>query len=223
MHVRRPHRHPERAAALASTLCLALWTLGASALAGCATRGATLPLAWTPGSFEGWHQLPGGSWSWRGDVLVGRSPKSERRHGLFASDAIYGDFEAEVEFRVLSGDSGFYFRAEEVDKHVGVHGFQAEIDTTFETGGLYETGGRSWVVKPPKQRMQTLYQPGEWTKLRVVAKGRDVDVFVNGERTAELRQDPGRLEGRIALQLHGGQDMHVEYRDLRVRRLDCAR
>jgi hypothetical protein len=43
-----------------------------------------------------------------------------------------------------------------------------------------------------------------------------VDVWVNGERTASLRDDPGRRAGHLGLQLHGGQDMHVEYRDLRV-------
>ena len=29
-------------------------------------------------------------------------------------------------------------------KTVGVNGFQVEFDTTQNTGGLYETGGRTW-------------------------------------------------------------------------------
>jgi hypothetical protein len=169
-----------------------------------------------PGSLRGWHATPGGSWTWQGDVLVGASPKSEPRHGILVSDARYTDFEVRVEFRVLSGDSGFYFRVDEKEGAVAVHGFQAEVDTTLETGGLYETGGRAWVVKPSQELMDGLYVPGQWARLRIRAVGSDVDVFINGERTASLRDDPGRTEGHLGLQLHGGQDMHVEYRSLEL-------
>ena len=115
--------------------------------ASCSAGSAFAP-ALTPGSFDGWHAAPGGHWRWRGDVLVGTSPATEPRHGILISDASYSDFEARLEFRVLSGDSGFYFRVKEEGGRVAVHGFQAEVDTTFETGGLYETGGRAWWSNP---------------------------------------------------------------------------
>lgn len=171
----------------------------------------------TPGSFESWHTKPGGEWRWNGDVLVGTSAKSEPRHGLFVSDARYRDFEVRCEFRVLAGDSGFYFRVDEVDGAVGAHGFQAEVDTTLETGGLYETGGRAWVVKPDPNVMRGIYRPGEWHRMAIRAKGGDIDVRVDDTPTARLRGDPGRREGHFALQLHGGQDMHVEFRRLELR------
>ena len=169
-----------------------------------------------PGSLEGWHATPGGTWTWRGNVLVGTSPKSEPRHGILLSDTRYSDFEARVDFRVLSGDSGFYFRVDKNAGAVSVHGFQAEVDSTLETGGLYETGGRAWVVKTDPQEMKRVYQPGNWSRLRVHAVDGDVDVFVNGELTASLRNDPGRKVGHLGLQLHGGQNMHVEYRNLEL-------
>ena len=193
----------------------ALSLLCALSMVACAT-GPQFTSILEPGSFEGWHTAPGGTWTWRGDVLVGTSPKSERRHGILLSDARYSDFEVQVEFRVVSGDSGFYFRVDEKGGAVAVNGFQSEVDTTLETGGLYETGGRAWVVKPDKERMREVYRPGEWTSLRIRAVGRDVDVYVNGYHTASLRDDPGRTEGHLGLQLHGGQDMHVEYRGLQL-------
>ena len=76
--------------------------------------------------------------------------------------------------------------------------------------------GRAWVVKPSQRRMDGLYVPGQWARLRIRAVGSDVDVFINGELTASLRDDPGRTEGHLGLQLHGGQDMHVEYRSLEL-------
>ena len=194
---------------LARHVCCLLLLVGCSA-------GPRFEPVLTPGSFEGWHTAPGGTWTWRGDVLVGESPRAERRHGILISDARYTDFEARVAFRVLSGDSGFYFRVDEKGGAVAVHGFQSEVDTTLETGGLYETGGRAWVVKPDRDRMAAVYRPGDWTTLRVRAVGGDVDVWVNDHLTASLRDDPGRVEGHLGLQLHGGQDMHVEYRELEL-------
>jgi hypothetical protein len=172
-----------------------------------------------PGSFDGWHAQPGGDWVWNGETLVGTSERSEARHGLLISDGSYTDFEARLEFRTQKGCSGFYFRVEETPDHVGVLGFQAEIDPSMETGGLYETGGRAWVVKPDPGLLERIYSPGEWTRMSVHAVGGEVEVWINGERTAALSDDPGRREGHFALQLHGGQDLHVEFRRLEVREL----
>ncbi|MCB9878219.1 MAG: sulfatase-like hydrolase/transferase [Planctomycetes bacterium] len=185
-------------------------------------RTGFVPL-FTLGSLAGWHTKPGGEWRWQGDVLVGTSKPDEPRHGLLVSDARYRDFELRGEFRCVRGDSGCYFRVDEVDGAVGVHGFQAEFDTTVETGGLYETGGRAWVKKPDVVLMQDLYDPGEWSKLSIRAVGGDVQVRVNGAVTANLHDDPGRREGHLALQLHGGDDLHVEFRGLELRELGGAR
>jgi uncharacterized sulfatase len=173
--------------------------------------------AWTPGSFDGWHAQPGGEWTWEGEVLVGRSEASEARHGLLVSDLEFGDFDVEFEFRAVQGCSGFYFRVDETGDNTGVAGFQAEVEPSFETGGLYETRGRGWVVRPDEALLRSCYTPAEWSTMRVAASGGDVVVQVNGVETARLKDDPGRRTGRFALQLHGGQDLHVEFRNMRIR------
>ena len=106
-------------------------------------------------TLQGWHALPGGSWQVADGLLVGRSAKAERRHGLLVSDRAYDDFVVRFQFRVVQGNSGFYFRSEKVPSAVGVHGFQAEVDRSDLIGGLYETGQRGWVRKPdPKARLR---------------------------------------------------------------------
>jgi len=168
-------------------------------------------------TLEGWNALPGGTWQVLDGAIVGKSPKSERRHGILLSKQAFKDFTARTRFRVLSGDSGFYFRCNQVKGGVSVHGFQVEVDSSQETGGLYETGGRGWVVKPSKEDIpKKKYQPGQWTDLELSARGGRIVVRINGRKTAELIDDPGRNEGHIGLQLHGGQDMHVEFKDLAV-------
>ncbi len=176
-----------------------------------------------PGSLEGWHTLPGGEWRWNGDVLEGRIAADDSRHGLLVTDDEYGDFEAIISFRIAEGDSGFYHRVEVVGDEVGVKGFQAEIDPTPEVGGLYETRGRGWVVKPdPAVTTAIRERGGPWTEMRVRAIGGDVDVFVDGVKTASLRDDPGRRRGPFALQLHANMDVEVDFRSVRVRALDPA-
>jgi hypothetical protein len=132
----------------------------------------------------------------------------------------FKDFVVKAKFRVIHGDSGFYFRVDRVKSGVSVHGFQVEVDETDETGGLYETGGRGWVHQPTAEvAKKRAYKKGEWTDLELTAKGADITVKINGVVSTKLTNDKGRREGHIGLQLHGGQVMHVEYKDIQLRPL----
>lgn len=64
--------------------------------------------------------------------------------------------------------------------------------------------------------MRTWFKPGEWNEMTVSAIGRDMVVHVNGIKTAELKNDPGRTEGKIALQVHGGQEGDVWFKDIEI-------
>ena len=70
--------------------------------------------------------------------------------------------------------------------------------------------------------MERIYRAGEWSSLHVSARGGDITVRVNGHITAELKGDSGNRDGHLALQLHGGQDLHVEFRELWIRELSPA-
>jgi hypothetical protein len=170
-------------------------------------------------SLSGWHALPGGEWKIEDGAVVGRSKKEDARHGLLVTDRKYSNFELHVRYKAVQGNSGLYFRVDEVGGVVGVHGFQAEIDPAQDAGGLYETGGREWVVKPTAEEVKTWYLPGQWNEMTVRAEGGNVVVKVNGKTTAQLTNDTGRTQGHIALQLHGGMDMHVLFTDIRIREL----
>lgn len=167
-------------------------------------------------TLRGWHTIPGGNWQVINDVIVGTSSKDEKRHGLLVSDKTYKDFTVKLKFRPIAGNSGFYFRCEEMNNEVGVHGFQAEIDPEKDSGGLYETGGREWVVQPKPEDVKRWLKPGLWNDMTVIAKGGSVVVFINGYKTAALSNDPGRPGGHLALQLHSGMDMNVMYKDIQI-------
>ena len=166
-------------------------------------------------TFAGWHKQGGGEWTIDKDgTLVGRHERKEPRHGHLITNKVYKDFTIRFSYRSIKGNSGFYFRVDEVGGNVGVHGFQAEIDPTASPGGLYETGGRGWVAQPSAEFAKKHFKPGQWNEMTVSARGRHIVVHVNGHRSAELKDDPGRLQGHIALQLHGGADVEVHFKDI---------
>ena len=165
----------------------------------------------------GWHTQPGGEWKVVDGVIVGTSASSESRHGLLVSDRELTNFILRAKFRVHEGNSGLYFRAEETDTNVAVRGFQAEVDRSSAVGGLYETAMRGWVRKPDPDVIENILTHGEWVSITVTAIDDDVTVSLNGTTVTELLGDKESLKkGRIALQLHGGQNMHVEFKDIAV-------
>lgn len=171
-------------------------------------------------TLKGWTPTPGGKWEVRDAVIVGTSPKSERRHGILLSDRQYTNFVVKAQFRAIQGDSGFYFRVQRVNHAVSVKGFQVEVDTTQETGGLYETLGRGWVHKPTKEVVkQRKYQPGEWTDIELSAIDGNLTVKINGVISTKLANDTGSPSGHFGLQLHGSADLHVEFRNLKIKEL----
>jgi len=180
-----------------------------------ATAGEFKPL-FDGKTLKGWQPAPGGKWEVKDGVIVGTSQKSEKRHGILLSDNKYGDFVLRLKFKSVKGNSGLYFRCERVDHPVTVHGFQAEIAPGGPVGGLYETGGRAWVVRPSAETVKKCFKPGDWNEMVVSAQGKNITVKLNGVTTAELKNDPGRLEGLLGFQLHGGADMHVEFKDVEI-------
>ena len=76
---------------------------------------------------------------------------------------------------------------------------------------------RDRVKKPNKEEIpKKKYNPGEWTSLNLSAHNGRIVVHINGQKTAELINDKGRKSGHIGLQLHGGDTMDVEFKNIEV-------
>lgn len=164
----------------------------------------------------GWARTGGGKWRYVGGVLRGTMDKSEKRHGLLITTKQYANFALRLKFKALKGNSGVYFRVARAPGPLGVLGLQADVDPTKDTGGLYETGGRKWIARSDPASLKKWFKSRGWNKMSVIAVGRRIVVLVNDRKTVELKDDPGRTTGHIAFQLHGGQDMDVQFRDIEI-------
>ncbi|REJ81226.1 MAG: DUF1080 domain-containing protein [Acidobacteria bacterium] len=182
---------------------------------------------------DGWRVL-GGSADFRiepgpgGREIVGTARDPERNTFL-ASQQTWGDFVLELEFRVDGElNSGVQLRSAVRSPEGGgagdqvVYGYQAEIDPSPRgwTAGIYDEARRGWlypVTLNPDAR--TLYRPGEWNRMRIVALGDEIRTWLNGEAVAHLIDDASG-EGFVALQVHAApSELHgteVRWRNLRL-------
>ena len=170
---------------------------------------------WDGKTFNGWHIIGKGEWKIIDGAIRGTHKKEEQEFSHLVTDKVYRDFTVRLKYKAVKGNSGLYFRIEEKG-YSGVSGFQAEIDAEKDAGGLYETNGRAWVSQPKPEDVKRYFKPGQWNEMTVSAHGGHIVVHVNGIKSAELKDDPGRREGRFALQVHGGQDCEVWFKDIEI-------
>jgi hypothetical protein len=178
-------------------------------------RGAEWHPLWDGQTFNGWHLIGKGDWKIEEGAIHASHPRGEQEFGHLVTDRVYTNFSVRLKYKAIKGNSGLYFRVEEKG-YSGVSGFQAEIDPTQDAGGLYETNGRAWVSQPKAEDVRKWYKPGAWNEMTVTAKGGDITVTVNGQTSAQLKNDPGRAYGKFALQVHGGQEVEIWFKDIEL-------
>ncbi|HWB94911.1 MAG TPA: DUF1080 domain-containing protein [Puia sp.] len=155
----------------------------------------------------GWHQLNGAAkYSVANGEIIGTTV-ANTPNSFLVTDAVYGDFILELEFK-LDGpmNSGVQVRSESTKEYNNgrVHGYQVEIDPSERawTGGIYDEARRGWLYpltyNPPAQKA---YKSGEWNKFRIECIGNDIRTWVNGIPAASL-SDNMTPKGFIALQVH---------------------
>ena len=175
--------------------------------------------AWKPlmdgKTLAGWHKVGDGQWSVEGGAFVGRA-NNEKLYGLLVSDRTFKDFTVRLKFKCLSGDSGFYIRTT-IEPPEKAHGLQIQVGPAGSgTGGIYESYGRAWLVKPKVEDEKAFLKADDWNEMTISADGGHVAVHVNGVKSAEIKDDPSRPEGHFALQMHAGCVMEVRFKDIEL-------
>ncbi len=153
------------------------------------------------------------------------------------------DFELKLKYRIdgtPAANSGIQIRSRvPPDGHVA--GYQADIDRggTY-TGALYDEQGRGMLAErgeisligaDGKKSSTSLRDSSElfanikkdgWNDYHIIARGPHIILKINGKVTAEVidndkaNQD---LSGVLALQLHAGPPMKVQFKDIQLKRL----
>ena len=152
--------------------------------------------------------------------LVCESGK-DKQYGYLATRDYYNDFDLTLQFKQLAnGNSGVFFRSFVEPKDAKVHGWQCEVAPKGnDTAGIYESYGRGWLVQIPDEK-ENILKPGDWNTLRIRVEGDHVQTWLNGEPMTDFTDEKiGAAQGRIALQIHDGGGIKVQWRDIKVTRI----
>jgi type 1 glutamine amidotransferase len=185
-------------------------------------------------------------WTVEQGAITGRTTadtKLKENNFLVWKDQVE-NFELRLKVRLEGGNSGIYYRAQKRrpgqtggDPLVGP---QADLDASGRWTGvimeyllrdvLAERGqkvaiddqGRRSAIGSVGDAAELLkaFKPGEWNDYTVIAQGERVVLKINGVTMCELEdRDPQRpVHGWLALQVHVGPPMRVQFKDISLRR-----
>lgn len=165
---------------------------------------------WTIHGTEKWYVE-------NGNLVCESGP--DKQYGYLSTNQSYKDFDLTLEFKQeANGNSGVFFRSS--IEGVKISGWQVEVAPQgLHTGGIYESYGRGWMVKPDAEGEKAL-KPGKWNKLRIRVVGDKVTTWLNGKKMIELSDEKiGKANGFIALQIHDGGGIKVRWRKMKIKSL----
>ena len=184
-------------------------------------------------------------WTVEDGAITGQSTTQKPARGqsfLFWRGGKPADFELHAKFRFQSpwGNSGINFRSQELPNW-DVKGYQADMETgTVCTGTLYECDqrgvmtvrGQKVVIDENGKReatkladaadLQKHIKPQEWNDYVIIARGPELIFKINGlvmSHVIDHEKGKAAREGVIALQLHPGPPMKVQFKDLEIKTL----
>ena len=198
----------------------------------------------------GWDGNPA-FWSVKDGVIQGQTTKENPTKGntfLVWKGGDVSDFEMHFKFKIVGGNSGVQYRSKLKDpKTWSVGGYQADFESGKTYSGiLYEEGsprgilaerGTKVTIGPDgkktteklamsSEELQKSIKNEEWNDYVIVAKGNHLTHKINGNVTAEVidgQSDKAAKSGILALQLHAGPPMVVQFKELHLKKMGDAK
>jgi hypothetical protein len=169
-------------------------------------------------NLDGWNIHGTEKWYVENGELICESGP-DKAYGYLATRDFYKNFVLELAFKQEdNGNSGVFFRS--TLDGTKISGWQVEVAPPgHDTGGIYESYGRGWLVRIPEEK-EDILRMGEWNSLRIEVVDDEVKTYLNGEQMVSLQDEKiGKAEGAIALQIHDGGGIKVRWRDIRIKEL----
>ena len=193
-------------------------------------------------SLNGWDGDPA---YWRvesGNIVGETKPAAIPKQNTFLiwRGGSPADFELRVEYRLTGGNSGIQYRSIELPEiRWAMKGYQADIDAEQQyTGQIYEERGRTFLaLRGQSVAIETGGKPAVlaslgtaaelkgaihaqgWNEYAILARGNLLIQILNGRVMSMLIDDDTanrRLDGLIGIQLHSGEPMKIEVRNIRL-------
>ena len=193
-------------------LCCAVFLTSATAL----VAGPKLKPIFNGKDLSGW-EVPDGNdeagWykAVEGVLKIQSGPK--KKGSILWSKKKYRNFVMEFDFRMGEGrvDSGVHVRTKD-QIQIGISG-SLNRDMTCSP----YIPGKGYPVEA--KNIKKLLRPKDWNTMRIQAIGKEYTVWLQGEKVMTYKSDSAIDEGPIGIQLHGGRNMAIDYRKLKLAEL----
>lgn len=187
----------------------------------------------------GWDCKPNGWWVEDG-TITSESTKEDpcvKHHYIFWKPAQPADFVMRFKYRLVGGNSGVQFRSERRPEY-DVWGYQADMEAgdqwtgclfQHDRGGVVMRGYKAVIaVDGTKQEeqfaapeeLQKVIKAEKWNEYEIRAEGPKIQLRINGKLMCEVVDNDEKMardKGVIALQMHPGPPMKVQFKDLRIK------
>jgi hypothetical protein len=197
-------------------------------------------------TLDGWKAPNMSYWSVQDGAITGQSteqnPVKDNQFLVWQLGEL-DDFELKLKYRIMgtpSANSGVQVRSH-FDRDGHVAGYQADIDKAGQwAGALYDergrgvlaTRGQKTIIDADSKKTSTSIGDSDalmaninkdgWNEYHIEALGSTITLSINGKVTAEVvdhdKKDRDR-SGVLALQLHVGPPMKVQFKDIQLKRL----
>jgi hypothetical protein len=196
-------------------------------------------------NLDGWEGLED-YWTVKDGAISGHETKDKSKQTFLVwKGAKVGDFELHLKYKFATddGNSGIQFRSKVLDeKSFRVGGYQADFDAKAGyDGSIYDEAGvagnrgtmssrgekTAWDADnkrhneklPDAADLKKHIKVGDWNDVVLVAKGNHITYTINGHLMTDLTDDSPKAlkEGVLALQLHAGFTMDVQFKDIKIK------
>lgn len=158
-------------------------------------------------------------------IVAGRLGEKIPHNQFLCTTERFADFDLRLEVKLIGqgNNAGVQFRSKRIPGSQEVSGYQADVGVASDRpvwGALYdESRRRKMLAEPDAETVREALKPGTWNELRVLCKGKRIQIFLNGTRTVDYTETDASIprEGVIGLQIHSGPPAEAWYRNIRVR------
>ncbi len=186
-------------------------------------------------------------WSVKDGAITGQTTAENPTQGntfILWRQGELDDFELRLTYRIVGGNSGIQYRSTDMGNHV-VGGYQGDFEAGDTYSGiLYEERGRGILAQRGQKttigsdhkpqvtgsvgdsaELQKAIKKEDWNDYTIIAQGNHLQHFINGKQTVDITDNDGekrKMTGILALQLHAGPPMTVQFKNIRLKRLKLA-
>ena len=186
---------------------------------------APVPL-WDGKTFDGWEGETNKVWRIRDGAILGGSLEGNPRNEFLATRRAYTNFHLRFEYKLVGTEGfvngGVQFRSKRIANPPNeMSGYQADIGAGY-SGCLYDESRRNKMLAMADTNLVArVEKPGDWNHYEVIARGADIQLILNGQRTATWVERTDGIDGSglIALQIHGACKAEIAFRNVTIEEL----